>query len=157
MRAQQKTLGKPSRTSRSSRPQRIKAELQELDEELAAAERERQEHWERVPNVPDAAVPEGGEADAAEVRRVGEQPALDRPQEHTEIGRFEMERAARVSGSRFGYWVGDTALVALALYRLALDRLVEKGFTPVLPPVLVREEALYGTGCLHRRTPMSTS
>ena len=64
-----------------------------------------------------------------------------------------MERAARISGSRFGYWVGDTALVALALYRLALDRLVAKGFTPVLPPVLVREEALYGTGWLPADEP----
>ena len=57
-----------------------------------------------------------------------------------------MERAARVSGSRFGYLVGDTALLSLALYRWALDRAVAAGFTPVLPPVLVREEAMYGTG-----------
>ena len=57
-----------------------------------------------------------------------------------------MERAARMSGARFGYWVGDTALLALALYRLALDRLAAKGFVTVLPPVLVREEALIGTG-----------
>ena len=57
-----------------------------------------------------------------------------------------MERAARVSGSRFGYLIGDTALLSLALYRWALDRAVAAGFTPVLPPVLVREEAMYGTG-----------
>jgi seryl-tRNA synthetase len=64
-----------------------------------------------------------------------------------------MERAARISGSRFGYWIGDVALVALALYRLALDRLVAKGFVPVLPPVLVREEALVGTGWLPSDDP----
>jgi seryl-tRNA synthetase len=57
-----------------------------------------------------------------------------------------MERAARLSGSRFGYLIGDTALLALALYRFAIDHLVEAGFTPMLPPVLVREEAMYGTG-----------
>ena len=57
-----------------------------------------------------------------------------------------MERAARVSGARFGYLIGDTALLSLALYRWALDRAVAAGFTPVLPPVLVREEAMYGTG-----------
>jgi seryl-tRNA synthetase len=51
-----------------------------------------------------------------------------------------------MSGARFGYWVGDTARVALALYRLALDRLAAKGFVTVLPPVLVREAALVGTG-----------
>ena len=57
-----------------------------------------------------------------------------------------MERAARLSGSRFGYLIGDTALLAFALYRAALDHLVSNGFTPVLPPVLVREEAMTGTG-----------
>ena len=57
-----------------------------------------------------------------------------------------MERAARLSGSRFGYLVGDTALLALALYRFALDEAVEHGHVPMLPPVLVREEAMYGTG-----------
>ncbi len=57
-----------------------------------------------------------------------------------------MERAARLSGSRFGYLIGDTALLAMALYRMALDHLHADGFTPVIPPVLVREEAMYGTG-----------
>ena len=57
-----------------------------------------------------------------------------------------MERAARMSGARFGYWLGDTARLALALYRFALDRLAEKGFVTALPPVLVREDALIGTG-----------
>ena len=154
VRSQQRALGKPSSDEEIETARRLKAELQDLDAELAATERERQEHWDRVPNFPDASVPEGETEDyAAEVRRVGEPPDLDDPKEHTEIGRFEMERAARVSGSRFGYWVGDTALVALALYRLALDRLVAKGFTPVLPPVLVREEALYGTGWLPSPDP----
>ena len=57
-----------------------------------------------------------------------------------------MERAARLSGSRFGYMVGDTALLALAVYRFALDRALAHGHVPMLPPVLVREEAMYGTG-----------
>ena len=57
-----------------------------------------------------------------------------------------MERAARVSGARFGYVMGDAARVAMALYQFALDHLTEAGFTPVIPPVLVREEAMYGTG-----------
>ena len=86
------------------------------------------------------------EDDAVEITRWGEPPQLAEPKEHTEIGHFDMERGAKVSGSRFGFIVGDTALVALALYRFALDRLVREGFTPVLPPVLVREEAMYGTG-----------
>ena len=58
-----------------------------------------------------------------------------------------MERAARLSGARFGYLIGDTALLALAVYRYALDVVRRStGFLPVLPPVLVREEAMYGTG-----------
>jgi seryl-tRNA synthetase len=57
-----------------------------------------------------------------------------------------MERAARLSGARFGYLIGDTALLALAVYRFALDVVGREGFLPVLPPVLVREEAMYGTG-----------
>jgi seryl-tRNA synthetase len=155
VRASQKSLGKPSTPEQIEEARRLKAELQQLDEDLAAAERERQELWDRIPNVPDESVPEGGEDDASEVKRVGETPAIVEPREHTEVGRFEMERASRVSGSRFGFWVGDTALLALAMYRLALDRLTAKGFVPVLPPVLVREAALYGTGWLPSPDPNS--
>jgi seryl-tRNA synthetase len=148
-------LGKPSTPDQIEEARRLKVELQQLDEDLAAAERERQELWDRIPNVPDESVPKGGEDDASEVKRVGETPAIAEPREHTEVGNFEMERAGRVSGSRFGFWVGDTALLALAMYRLALDRLTAKGFVPVLPPVLVREAALYGTGWLPSPDPNS--
>jgi seryl-tRNA synthetase len=154
VRAEQKRLGKPSTPEEIEVARRLKGELQASDAELAAAERERQELWDRIPNTPHESVPEGEEEDAVEVRRVGE-PSGDPPREHTEIGRFDMERAARVSGSRFGYWIGDTALLALALYRFALDRLVAQGFVPVLPPVLVREQALYGTGWLPSADPNS--
>lgn len=124
----------------------VKERLQALETELAAAEAARDEWLAQVPNPPHESVPDGGEDDAVELRRVGEPPALDSPREHTEVGRFDMERAARLSGSRFGYLIGDTALLAMALYRMALDHLHENGFTPVIPPVLVREEAMYGTG-----------
>ncbi len=154
VRAEQKRLGKPSTPEEIEEARRLKGELQALDAELAAAERERQEVWDRIPNLPHESVPEGEEEDAVELRRAGEPPG-DAPREHTEIGRFDMERAARVSGSRFGYWIGDTALLALALYRFALDRLVAQGFVPVLPPVLVREQALYGTGWLPSADPNS--
>jgi seryl-tRNA synthetase len=118
-----------------------------LEAELAEAERARDEALREVPNPPHESVPDGdSEEDAREERRWGEPPELADPKDHLELGGFDMERAARVSGSRFGYWVGDTALVAFAVYRLALDRLVGKGFVPVLPPVLVREQAMYGTG-----------
>jgi seryl-tRNA synthetase len=146
LRGRQKLQGKPT-TEQVEELKQVKEDLRRLEAELAEAEAARDELLRRVPNPPHETVPEGEtEEDSQEVRRVGEPPQLEAPKEHTELARFEMDRAAKLSGSRFGIWVGASALVALALYRLALDRLVEKGFTPVLPPVLVREEAMYGTG-----------
>ena len=146
LRAKTKLKGKPT-PEQLEELRGVKEELKRLEEEHGEAERARDEALTRVPNPPHESTPDGdAEDDAQELKRWGEPPKLAEPKEHTEIGRFEMERAARVSGSRFGYWVGDTALLALANYRFALDRLVKEGFTPVLPPVLVREEAMYGTG-----------
>ncbi len=125
----------------------LKAELKQAEEELSAAEAERDAALALVPNPPHESAPDGDtEEDAIELGRVGEPGVLESPTEHTEIGRFDMERAARVSGARFGYILGDSARVAMALYQFALDHLVEAGFTPAIPPVLVREEAMYGTG-----------
>jgi seryl-tRNA synthetase len=129
---------------------RVKAELKEAEDELAELETRRDELLARVPNPPDPDAPDGStDEDAVELRRVGEPRSFTfEPLDHLELGGIDMERGAKVSGSRFAYRVGDTALVELALYRFALDRLVGKGFTPVLPPVLVREAAMYGTGFL---------
>ena len=87
--------------------------------------------------------------DAVELRRVGEQPSFSfEPRDHLELARIDTERGAKVSGSRFVYRVGAAALLELALYRFALDRLDAKGFAHGPPPVLVREDAMYGTGFL---------
>jgi len=145
LRSRTKLRGKPT-PERLEELKRVKAELKEAEEALAAAEAERDAALLDVPNPPDEGIPDGdSEDDAAELRRVGE-PREGGTREAAEIGRFELERAARLSGSRFGYMVGDTALVALALYRFAIDHVSRAGFTPVLPPVLVREEAMVGTG-----------
>jgi seryl-tRNA synthetase len=146
LRGRQKLAGKPT-PEQIEELRRVKEELQSLDAELTEAEAARDALLQQVPNPPHDSVPDGDtEEDAEEVRRWGEPPRLEHPRDHLALGRFDMERAAKVSGTRFGYWVGDTALLVLALYRFALDRLVARGFTPVLPPVLVREEAMYGTG-----------
>ncbi|HET9937356.1 MAG TPA: serine--tRNA ligase [Gaiella sp.] len=146
LRSRTKVKGKPT-PEQLEELQAVKAELKEAEEALTLAEVERDALALRVPNPPDDDVPDGAtEDDAREVRRVGEPPALEAPRDHLELGRFEMERAGRMSGARFGYWMGGTAQLALALYRLALDRLAAKGFVTVLPPVLVRESALIGTG-----------
>jgi seryl-tRNA synthetase len=146
LRGRTKLKGKPSE-EQLDELRAVKEELRETEEALTAAETERDRLALRVPNLPSDDTPSGStEDDAQEIRRVGEPPASDGAREHLEIGRFDMERAARMSGARFGYWIGDTARLALALYRFALDRLAEKGFVSVLPPVLVREPALIGTG-----------
>jgi seryl-tRNA synthetase len=132
----------------------VKGELQRLQGELAEAEAQRRELLERVPNPPDQSAPDGQtDEDAEEVRRVGEPPTFDfEPRDHMDLvggeRGIDMEHGARLSGSRFAYRTGAVALLELALYRFALDRLTAEGFVPVLPPVLVREEAMYGTGFL---------
>jgi seryl-tRNA synthetase len=146
LRSRQKQQGKPT-PEQVEELKLVKEELRQTEEQLTAAAAARDAALEDLPNPPHPDVPDGEtEDDAVEVRRWGEPPALEHPRDHLELGRFEMERAARLSGSRFGYIVGDTARLALALYRWALDRAVAAGFSPVIPPVLVREEAMYGTG-----------
>ncbi len=147
LRSRTKAKGKPT-PEQLEELRGIKEELQSAEQELAQAEAVRDEVGLRIPNPPADEVPDGAtEDDVREVRRVGEPPqAAADPKESLELGRFDMERAAQMSGARFGYWIGDTGRLALALYRFALDRLAAKGFVTVLPPVLVREEALIGTG-----------
>ena len=146
LRSRTKLKGKPT-PEQLEELQQMKEELHAAEEALAAAESERDELLLQVPNPPHESAPDGAaEDDAVEISRWGEPPMLAEAKEHTEIGRFEMERAARISGSRFGYLVGDTALLAFALYRFALDHLATNGFTAMLPPVLVREQAMVGTG-----------
>ena len=146
LRSRTKLKGKPT-PEQLEALQQVKTELKEAEDALAAAEAERDAALLEVPNPPDDSIPDGDtDEDAVELRRVGEPTTGDDVKEATEVGRFELERAARLSGSRFGYLVGNTALLALALYRLAIDHVVQAGFVPVLPPVLVREEAMVGTG-----------
>ena len=140
LRGRQKLKGKPT-PEQVEELKQVKEELRRLEQELTEAEARRDELLQQVPNPPHETVPDGDtEEDAREERRVGEPSAEGK--EHLELGWFDMERGARLSG----YIVGDAARLALAVYRWALDRVVAEGFTPVIPPVLVREEAMYGTG-----------
>ena len=147
LRSRQKLKGKPT-PEQVEELKQVKADLQRLEGELAEAESARDELLRVVPNPPHESVPDGAEDDAEGeiVRVVGEPPQLTEPKEHLELGRFDMERGARLSGSRFGYIIGDAARLALALYWFALDRVTAQEFIPVIPPILVREEAMYGTG-----------
>jgi seryl-tRNA synthetase len=132
---------------------RLGEELSRLEGHLRRLEDERDALLAGLPNLAEDEAPEGGEDDAVELRRVGEPPSFDfAPRDHLEIGTaagiIDMEAAARVSGARFAYLLGPLVRVQMALVSLALDALEGAGFTPVVPPVLVREEAMYGTGFL---------
>ncbi|NUR78269.1 MAG: serine--tRNA ligase [Thermoleophilia bacterium] len=151
LRARTKLKGKPT-PEQLEELKAIKEQLQPLEQELLEAERRVQELLDRVPNPPAEDTPDGDrEEDAVTVREWGEPPSFDfEPRDHLELsaphGWIDVERGAKVSGSRFVYRVGDVALLETALYRWALARIVAKGHVPVLPPVLVREQAMYGTG-----------
>jgi seryl-tRNA synthetase len=131
----------------------LSGRLDQAERRLRAADAELNEVLARVPNLPDPSVPAGGEDDAVEIRRWGEPPRFDFPvRDHLELGELlgaiDTARAAKVSGARFGYLLGPGAMLELALVRFALERLTGAGFVPVAPPVLVRREAMFGTGFL---------
>src|SRR3954447_18368595 len=132
----------------------LSGRIKEQERELAEVEQARSDVAARLPNLPEPDVPDGmTEEDAVSLREVGEIPGFDfEPRDHleigTELGLIEIEAAAQASGSRFAYLKGDLVLVELALVRSALERLRAEGHEPVVPPVLAREEALYGTGFL---------
>lgn len=124
--------------------QSLSPRLKAQQEELAQVDGELQALLASLPNPPDPTAADEDET----LREVGSAGASGR--DHLELaGRLiDMEAGARVAGSRFTYLKGDMVLLELALVRWAMEVLGERGFEPVVPPVLVREEALYGTGFL---------
>jgi seryl-tRNA synthetase len=155
LRAQQKrsSRGKPGPDELAAL-RGLAAQLDAAAQQQADAAAERDELLARIPNLPDPSAADGMDEEDAELLRTrGEQPVFDfEPLDHLDLGSptgwVDMARGARLSGSRFAYRMGDVALAEMALYRFALDRLVAKGFLPVLPPILVGERAMYGTGFL---------
>jgi seryl-tRNA synthetase len=121
-------------------------------EELEAVEIALREMTLALPNIPDPDAPDGMEEDdAVVIREVGALPHFDfEPRDHldlgTDLGLIDMEAGARLSGSRFAYLKGDLVLLELALVQFAISVARGEGHEPVIPPVLVREEALEGTG-----------
>jgi seryl-tRNA synthetase len=134
--------------------QGLKEKIEAGKAELEKVEAELDRLAVSLPNLPDPDAPEGmAEEDAVTVREVGSPPEFEfEPRDHleigTELGLIDVEAAAKLSGSRFAYLKGDLVLLELALIRFAIDTAREQGHEPVVPPVLVREEALVGTGML---------
>ncbi|MEX0993049.1 MAG: serine--tRNA ligase [Solirubrobacterales bacterium] len=132
----------------------IAGEVKRLEGELAKIDEQLNELLSAIPNLPDSSAPDGETEDDAEVvREVGEQTAFGfDPRDHldlgTALGVIDMEKAAAASGARFAYLKGALVTLELALVQFAMAKLAAHGFTPVVPPVLVREEALFRTGFL---------
>ncbi|MGQ0670567.1 MAG: serine--tRNA ligase [Actinomycetota bacterium] len=133
---------------------KVSEELEGLEPQLASVSEDLDALMADLPNLPDESVPDGEtDDDNVELKVVGDPPSFDfQTRDHVELGELlgviDLERAARTSGSRFAYVLGPLVMVQWALVRYAFDTLAAKGFTPVMPPVLVREEALFGTGFL---------
>ena len=130
----------------------LSAEIKSLEAELGQVEADCNSIAASLPNLPAAEAPDGDtEEDAVVLREVGDRPEFDfEATDHLTLaerhGWIEMKAAAEASGARFSYLVGDLVMVELALTRWVVETVRSEGFEPVVPPVLVREDALYGTG-----------
>jgi seryl-tRNA synthetase len=150
--AASKEIGSASpdeRPARIAAAGELKAELSTLDASLADTERALRALALELPNPADPSVPDGGEGDGEVVRVVGttrDAPALDHATFGEAIGFVNSERGAEVSGSRFAFLTNEAVLVELALLQWVMGILVREGFTPVAPPVLVREHAMEEAG-----------
>ncbi|MGH8926100.1 MAG: serine--tRNA ligase [Acidimicrobiia bacterium] len=158
-RAAQKEAGKKIARLQGAEKEAAIAEVAKLAERYKALEAEADElmaafeaQWAAVPNLVDPSAADGhSELENVEVKRVGDLPNFDfEASDFTALGSsldiIDMERGAKVSGSRFGYLKGQAVILEFGLVRYAFDRLMAAGFVPMVPPVLVREQALYGTG-----------
>ena len=162
-RAEQKQMGaQVARATAEDRPallartKEVAAEVKALEE----ANREAEVAWERalksIPNVTDEATPAGGEDDSVVIETVGTPRDFAaegfEPRDHVELGKLlgaiDLDRGAKVSGSRFYFLTGVGAQLEFALINLALEQAREAGFTQVIAPALVRAEAMAGTGFL---------
>ncbi len=129
--------------------QQLSAQVKQFAEQAEQAKAELDALLARLPNLPDPSAAPGPEDEL--VREVGAVSKLDFPaRDHLELAGelIDTERAARLSGARFAYLKGDLVMLELALVRWVLEKLSRHGFEAVIPPVLVRERALYGTGFL---------
>lgn len=135
----------------SDEGKRIKEDLKEKEAELKNTETLLRETLYQIPNLPLEDVPEGPEENKKFVKKVGEPKRQDfTPLDHVDLGVslgiIDIERASRISGTRFAYLKGDGVLLEFALINLAFEKLIKRGFTPVLPPMLIKKEITEGLG-----------
>ena len=162
MRAEQNiTTDKIACTTDTIMRQAMIGEMKELKEHLARKDGELKtvmEEWRvlmfQVPNIPDVSVPEGeSDKDNQEVKAWGTKPVFSfAPKDHIAImeklGMVDFERGAKVHGFRGYFLRGDGARLSFAIWNYAMSFFAQKGFVPILPPVVVRKANLFGTGHL---------
>ena len=146
------TAGKDDRPALIAAAKALKEQVQTAEAAETAAEEALQAAWRAIPNVVEDGAPPGGEDDFVVLEEVGARPSIAAPRDHLELGErlgaIDVDRGAKVSGSRFYYLTGVGALLELALVNLAIGQAVEAGFTPVITPALVLPSAMEGTGFL---------
>ncbi len=159
LRADQKAASKKVGAASADERPALLARARDLADEVKAAEAKQADaeatfaaaHM-AISNVIIDGVPAGGEDDYAVLDVVGEPAAIDNPKDHLELGEtlglIDMERGAKVSGSRFYFLTGQGALLQLGLLQMAIRLAADNGFVPIIPPVLVRPEVMSGTGFL---------
>ena len=157
-RSEQKNIGKEISQSEGTKKEELlkkasvlSENVKLLNEKYETEEKLFLEQWIKIPNLVDETSPTGAtDQDNLEIKKVGEIKEIENIKNHLEIGEslnlIDVEKAAEVSGSRFSYIFGDLVKIELNLVSWVLEKLSSKEFTPTVPPVLVREEALFGTG-----------
>jgi len=147
-RAAQKRLGK----DQIEEAKKLKAEVQALEPEVEKVTAELMALAAQIPNMLLPSTPSGKDgSENVVVKKVGEPRKFDfEPKDHVELGKLldiiELEKAAEMSGARFYYLKNEGALLELALVQFVISKLASRGFSPVIPPVLVKENAMYATG-----------
>ena len=157
-RSQQKELGKQiaiadenEKDELLSKATELSNEVKSLFEQVDKKDEEFLNLWVKIPNLISDTSPDGkSDKDNLEIKKVGNVKDMPSPKDHLEIASklnlIDVEKASEVSGSRFAYLFGDLVKIEFNLVSWALNKLSEKGCIPTVPPVLVRENALYGTG-----------
>ena len=157
-RSNQKELGKEIASADKEKKEallnqasELSGEVKSLFEKVDQKDEEFFNQWIKIPNIISDTSPDGkSDSDNQEIKKIGDIKEIKNPKDHLEIASklnlIDVEKASEVSGSRFAYLFGDLVKIEFNLVSWALNKLSEKGFTPTVPPVLVRENALYGTG-----------
>nr|AGQ18841.1 seryl-tRNA synthetase [Candidatus Actinomarina minuta] len=158
LRSEQKTLGKQiasadekTKNELLDQASQMSEKVKELFEKVDVADKNFMDIWIKIPNLISTTSPDGtSDKENSEIKKYGEIRNINNPKDHLEIaeslGLIDVQKASEVSGSRFSYLFGDLVKIEFNLVLWTMQQLSDKGFKPTIPPVLVRENALYGTG-----------